>query len=871
MEEAGGSCPKPTKRSIIARPGFGSSGHPMPLLSNHFKVSVNVTDVVFYQYSVSITAEDNRVVDEKRKIIDRLCQTYSCELAGKSFAYDGEKTLYSLVRLPQSWMEFTVVPKESIAKRCNADGGRSFAVTCERSKRRLRSETFKVEIVYAAKIPLNSLALSLHGNETNNNTRDALRVLDSILKNRQSRWLPLRQTFFHDDPKNFTDVGGGITGVRGYHSSFRTTQGGLSLNMDVTMTMFLTPGPVIDFLKANQNVQDPCCIDWVKAKSMLKNLRVKPRHRNKEYKIIGLSQKVCKEQYFSMKVRSHDCANGEPQVVKITVYEYFTKHCGIELTDSACLPCLDVGNTKQPIYLPIELCTLVPLQRYAKALFPTLRASLVASSRQNPQDRKRTVIDAVRNYRCDDDSLLSASGVSIERQMMQVDSRVLETPMLRVGNKEDLFPRNGRWNFNYKTLFKTTCIDRWAVVNFSAPCYTDKIFHDLISCGRRMGIQIESPRTPIWEDPKSRGDKPLDRVENMFEMLNRAKLLKDTQFILCVLPEKKSDIYGPWKKKCLCDFGIVTQCIYPSTINDRYLTNVLLKINSKLGGINSLLAIEDSMKIPLIKDTPTMILGMGVSLGFPGRSDIPSVAAVVGSLYWPHISRYRASVRAQSPKEEMIDALYNPLANGKDDGMMRKLLEDFCHTSNGNKPKHIIVFRNGVAESQFSKVLNVEVEQILKAYQDHFKSEVDIPKFTVIVAQKDRHTKLFQDISPENVPSGTVVDTEIVHPRNYDFYLCAHASMTGTSRPAHYHILLDEIGFSPDELQNLIHALSYVNQRSTTAIRTVAPLRYANLAARQMGRFMKFEDNLSEISSGQGPVPELPRLHENVASSMFFC
>ncbi|KAF2293016.1 hypothetical protein GH714_035091 [Hevea brasiliensis] len=91
MEEAGGSCPKPTKRSIIARPGFGSSGHPMPLLSNHFKVSVNVTDVVFYQYSVSITAEDNRVVDEKRKIIDRLCQTYSCELAGKSFAYDGEK------------------------------------------------------------------------------------------------------------------------------------------------------------------------------------------------------------------------------------------------------------------------------------------------------------------------------------------------------------------------------------------------------------------------------------------------------------------------------------------------------------------------------------------------------------------------------------------------------------------------------------------------------------------------------------------------------------------------------------------------------------------------------------------------------------
>lgn len=44
---------------------------------------------------------------------------------------------------------------------------------------------------------------------------------------------------------------------------------------------------------------------------------------------------------------------------------------------------------------------------------------------------------------------------------------------------------------------------------------------------------------------------------------------------------------------------------------------------------------------------------------------------VVGSLNWPLISRYRASVRAQSSKVETIDALYKPLANGKDDGMIR--------------------------------------------------------------------------------------------------------------------------------------------------------------------------------------------------------
>lgn len=44
---------------------------------------------------------------------------------------------------------------------------------------------------------------------------------------------------------------------------------------------------------------------------------------------------------------------------------------------------------------------------------------------------------------------------------------------------------------------------------------------------------------------------------------------------------------------------------------------------------------------------------------------------VVGSRCWPLISQYRASIRTQSPRVEIIDALYKPLANGEDDGIMR--------------------------------------------------------------------------------------------------------------------------------------------------------------------------------------------------------
>ncbi|XP_058088943.1 uncharacterized protein LOC131235676 [Magnolia sinica] len=54
------------------------------------------------------------------------------------------------------------------------------------------------------------------------------------------------------------------------------------------------------------------------------------------------------------------------------------------------------------------------------------------------------------------------------------------------------------------------------------------------------------------------------------------------------------------------------------------------------------------------------------------------------------------------------------------------------------------------------------------------------------------------------------------------FISIVHTNMSqqlqGTTRPTHYHVLLDEIGFSPDDLRELAHSLSYVYQRSTTAI-----------------------------------------------------
>ncbi|KNA26091.1 hypothetical protein SOVF_000600, partial [Spinacia oleracea] len=65
----------------------------------------------------------------------------------------------------------------------------------------------------------------------------------------------------------------------------------------------------------------------------------------------------------------------------------------------------------------------------------------------------------------------------------------------------------------------------------------------------------------------------------------------------------------------------------------------------------------------------------------------------------------------------------------------------------------------------------------------------------------------------------TVVDTKICHPTDFDFFLCSHAGIQGTNRPAHYHVLWDDNKFSADEIQSLMNNLCYtfVASRSEAA------------------------------------------------------
>uniref|UniRef100_A0A8C2G670 Argonaute RISC catalytic component 3b n=1 Tax=Cyprinus carpio TaxID=7962 RepID=A0A8C2G670_CYPCA len=313
--------------------------------------------------------------------------------------------------------------------------------------------------------------------------------------------------------------------------------------------------------------------------------------------------------------------------------------------------------------------------------------------------------------------------------------------------------------------------------------------------------------------------------------------------------------------------GMATQCVQVKNVvktSPQTLSNLCLKINVKLGGINNILVPHQR---PSVFQQPVIFLGADVTHPPAGDSKKPSIAAVVGSMD-AHPSRYCATVRVQRPRQEVIQDLAS---------MVRELLIQF-YKSTHYKPTRIIFY---TFERTF--VLYYELLAIREACISLEKEYQ--PGITYIVVQKRHHTRLFCADHTErvgrsgNIPAGTTVDTDITHPYEFDFYLCSHAGIQGTSRPSHYHVLWDDNCFTADEFQLLTYQLCHTYVRCTRSVSIPAPAYYAHLVAFRARYHLVDKEHdsaegshVSGQSNGREPqaLAKAVQIHHDTLRTMYF-
>ncbi|KAF8718020.1 hypothetical protein HU200_025488 [Digitaria exilis] len=157
--------------------------------------------------------------------------------------------------------------------------------------------------------------------------------------------------------------------------------------------------------------------------------------------------------------------------------------------------------------------------------------------------------------------------------------------------------------------------------------------------------------------------------------------------------------------------------------------------------------------IPYVSEVPTIIFGADVTLPPPGEYSASSIAAVLASMDWPEITKYRGLVSAQPHRQEIIEDLSTVSKNPQKG-----------HNVNGG------MMRDGASEDQFSHVLLHEMDAIRKACAS--LEEGYLPSVTFMVVQKRHHSRLFHEVHGRrdvnhqsgNILPGMVVDHNIFHP-----------------------------------------------------------------------------------------------------------
>jgi eukaryotic translation initiation factor 2C len=457
--------------------------------------------------------------------------------------------------------------------------------------------------------------------------------------------------------------------------------------------------------------------------------------------------------------------------------------------------------------------------------------------------------------------------------MTQLVGRVLQPPKLKFGDTgqvRDMTPnrQDRQWNFLNSHVTEGSTIRRWAVISFGGTCEQHAIIPTFIRhlsnrC-ENLGIALSKSTTvsPLFEH--------IQLLNNMTGLESKLRRINECangnlELLVCVM-ERRHKGYGDLKRIAETTIGVVTQCcLYQNLtrLTSQFLANLALKINAKLGGCNTVLYNSLPRQIPRIfsDNQPVIFMGADVTHPHPLDDVSPSVVAVVGSMNWPASNRYISRMRSQTHRQEIIENL---------DLMVYELLQEFL-LENKKLPSIIIFFRDGVSETQFQKVLKEELQAIRVACKQ-FEGYQPLVTFTVV--QKRHHTRLFH--GDQNVPPGTVVDTVITHPREFDFYLCSHWGTKGTSRPTHYHILWDENRFRSDEMQKMVHSLCYTFVRCTKPVSLVPPAYYAHLAAYRARLYLERSEYVAcgkQVLYRSGPLQTapLPQLQDSVKKLMFYC
>lgn len=236
------------------------------------------------------------------------------------------------------------------------------------------------------------------------------------------------------------------------------------INVDVSATAFYESGRLPEFVakilnrrsvdELRRGISDR---DRMKIEKSLKNLRIQVVHRGdvrRKFKIVGLTPGSCERTMFK------DEAGNE-----MTVSTYFMNQYNMRLS-FAFLPCVVI---RRDTFLPMEVCEIVPGQRFMKKLNEKQTAEMIKFTCQKPNVRANKIMQGFNLLKYRENPYIQQFGMTVKPEMSMINARVLPVPQISYSQAtpDGTFqPQGGAWNLRGKKVAHGAVLGSWSVVNF---------------------------------------------------------------------------------------------------------------------------------------------------------------------------------------------------------------------------------------------------------------------------------------------------------------------------------------------------------------------------------------------------------------------
>ncbi|KAK5065213.1 hypothetical protein LTR84_001050 [Exophiala bonariae] len=809
------------------RPGFNNTGKAVQVSLNAYKVNQYPTAKI-YQYDVVIgSGSEKRIVQSKvwnsnaRK-----------EATGVQMIFDGNRLAWSSkdhgeIRL--------IVDLDQEDGRPGRD-----------------SNKFRLHITKTRVLDVGLIQQYLEGRiQMDVTILEAIGFLDHLLREGPSRdpnYITIKRSLFKKKADR-ADLGNGVEVWRGIYQSMRLAEGTkMVVNLDVANSCFWKENTLIGAIVASgfrdsqdiahqlrpygENGSREANPTHRALQSKIKGMIVKASYPgnpfpNKEWKIFRISTNNANEEKLEWK----DPKTKQPTGEMLSVTQYFKRKYNKAL-QNPYVPLIEM--TKKGVKYPMELLVVQPAQRYNTKLNEIQTANMIKFAVSPPAKRLEAINEGKSWLNWQQDQFLVNYGLKINGEPIKTNARILPAPGIKFGNRVEQPGTRGRWDLKQKTFLAGNPKElvSWGIGIFPGRSKPDKAQIDKFALDFARAYRGHSGK--VAAKPPFMKMLPSDAgaaVEQLFTETGNNFRMRP-QLLVFLVQDKQAFHYLRIKKSCDCRYGVVSQVMQIQQVlkgNPQYYSNVLMKVNAKLGGTTSQVVPHQSSGFKGFQG-PTMVIGADVSHASPGS--LQASMAAISISFDRFGGRYAAACETNGHRVEMISK-----ANWK--SMFLPIAREWVkYVGNNGLPKQVYYIRDGVSEGQFAHVLNQEVPEIRNVLGELSDSKKFEGKITVIIASKRHHVRAFPrpgdkeaaDMKGNPLP-GCLIERDVTMPNEFDFYLYSHIALQGTSRPVHYTILYDEADHRPEQIQNMLYEHCYQYMRSTTSVSLHPAVYYAHLAS----------------------------------------